>query len=200
MRRGYAIVWILVVIAILTTVAALAASSLAVDTRYAAMEQTAQLLDDLSVAINTFETNVNQANGAKNNFPGRLSELTNQVRSGQLTTCSGAGAQVMTAHDSSDWAGSGPFFTKFEIDSNGAITPLGRIKDTLQRAGGTNPGTNPIFLVIPYVSASDARILNQIVDAGVNDGGTGDTVQFDSTQADTVTVFYRVTPRQNNKC
>src|SRR4029077_10309661 len=124
-------------------------------------------------------------------FPGRVSELSIPITVTSPNSCGDA----MDKNAPANWTTAGPFIPFF-ADTNGVVTPLGRLQDVIERV--TPPASNPLVIRIPGVSADLVRLLDEVIDDG--DGGAAGKVFFGAPVNDTMSVLYQVTPRQNKKC
>jgi type II secretory pathway pseudopilin PulG len=172
-RSGYALVWVIVMTAVIAALVAAVAPSLAiVDQRSRAM-RTAASLKAISNAYIVFGPLVG-------NFPGNISMLTNAITTGHRNTC----RNTMTATNVSVWPTSAPY-SAFYTPATGLWTDLGRLRDSIPAR--TAPGSTPIFAEIPGVTAADAAMFDLVVD-----NGTGDTVTYAAPVNDTTTIRYRL--------
>lgn len=172
-RSGYALVWVIVMTAIIAALVAAVAPSLVVVNQRSRAIRTATVLRAISDAYLTFGLEVG-------NFPGSISMLTNAITTSSQNSCGSA----MTATNVSTWPTGAPY-TPFYTPATGLWTDLGRIRDSIPAR--TPPGSAPVFAEIPGVSAADAAMFALVVD-----NGTGDTVTFASPINDTTTIRYRL--------
>jgi type II secretory pathway pseudopilin PulG len=172
-RSGYALVWVIVLTAIIAALAAAVAPSLVVVNERSRAVRTAKVLKAISDAYLEFGVDVG-------NFPGELSMLSNAITTSGRNSCRSA----MTAANVAGWATKAPY-TAFYTPTSGLWTDIGRLRDSIPAR--TAPGATPVFAEIPGVSAADAAIFDLVVDNGV-----GDTVTYIAPVNDTTTVRYRL--------
>jgi type II secretory pathway pseudopilin PulG len=180
-RSGWALVWIILTLAIIAVLFAAAAPMLVtLDDRARAQNAAAQLRI-IAAGFDNFGPVVG-------NYPGRVSQLTNLITTSDKNSCSG----VMTSSNVSNWSSNAPYGSIYTTPG-GTWTDIGRIRDSVPaRPGpppGTMPGSTPIYVEIPGVSGNVAAILDLLVDHGI--AGT-DTVTFAAPVNDTTTIRYRV--------
>jgi type II secretory pathway pseudopilin PulG len=170
--RGYALLWVLVMVAILAALAASASPYLrtGVDvTRYDTMRS---ILAQIGQGLVNFETAVQDGQSKSvHNYPGAFSQLSNPITTGNHNTCNTAMTIAVpnkgNTSDSITWIAVGPFVS-FTIPTNGLVTPLGRMRDSIPYRG-TVGGTLPIYMEIPAVTGEDANGFDTYIDAGVGD-------------------------------
>jgi hypothetical protein len=189
-RRGSALLWVIVFVAVVTAIAASAAPYLAGDYDRTRVDSTARILRDLGVAINNMEAGV----GRK--FPGRPSQVTNALTAAGNYRIMSCWNNTYSGADSTTWTTVAPF-AAFYVPTNGLWTPLGRIRDSVENRAG-NQNSAFIWLDIPAVPGELALMLDLSVDGAI--GNTTDTVQYNAPVNDTTTVRYRVTPRELGRC
>lgn len=189
--RGFAMAWLLMLTAVVALLAAAITPSVITSIDHAKVISTAQTLTLIDSAINAFEPIVKTGGGNTQQFPGRVSELSIPITAASKNSCGNA----MNANAAAKWATAGPFIPFF-ADTNGLVTPIGRLQDVIERV--TPPASNPLIIRIPGVSADLVRLLDDVIDDG--DGGAAGKVFFLAPVNDTTSVLYHVTPRQNNKC
>jgi len=189
-RRGTALLWVIVTVAVVAAMAASATPYLKADFDRRAVDSTARILHDLGVAINAMEL------GVARKFPGRPSQLTNPLTTAGNYRIMSCWNNTYSGADSTTWSTVAPFFDAY-VPTNGLWTPIGRLRDSVEnRAGSQN--TAFIWLDIPGVPGELAQMLDLSVD-GVIDN-LNDTIQYNTPVNDTTTVRYRVTPRELGRC
>jgi type II secretory pathway pseudopilin PulG len=175
-RRGFALMYVLLALAVAATVAAVAAPSLIGARDRARVLESAKRLSAISAGIRQFAAVVGH-------YPGTVSELTIPITTASTNSC----GQPMSGSPNGDvasWA-AGMAYSPYYADDNGPWTPIGRIKNAIP----TRPqgGKNPLFIDVDGVSATDAALLATLVD-----GLTGDTVTaLHAPVNDTTTIRYR---------
>jgi type II secretory pathway pseudopilin PulG len=172
-RRGYALVWVIVMTAIIAALAAAVAPSLVVVNQRSRAIRTAAVLKTISDAYLTFGLQVG-------NFPGSLSMLTIAITTSNRNSCRNS----MTVSNVLAWRAKAPY-TAFYTPVTGLWTDLGRLRDSVPARSA--PGSTAVFAEIPGVSSADAAMFDLVVD-----NGTGDTVTFAAPVNDTTTIRYRL--------
>jgi len=184
-RRGYALPWIILTVAIIAALAAVVAPTLTT-------------LDDRTRALNSANRLKLIATGfvnfgiALNQYPGRVSQLALPLTTNDRNTC----GQSMSGGDVTNWTANAPFAPIYTA-TNGTWTDIGRIRDSVPFRSFP-PVKTPIYVELPGVSGEDAAMLKTVVD-----NGSGDTVSFAAAVNDTTTVRYRVVSSGviiNNRC
>ncbi len=192
-RPGYALLWVLVLIAILTALGAAVAPSLLTSNDYDRVSRTAATLKTISDGVRNFNTVVKR-NGGTRQAPGFYSQLTGLIANGDPTSCHVAGQQTMNAADVTSWVANAPF-VPFLFPTDGLETPLGHIRDSVPDRTADKTTSGYFWVEIPGASGQDAYLLDQFVDGTGNAGaGTADTVQYNAPIGDTTTIRYRITP------
>ena len=184
-RVGYALVWVILTIAIIAAPIATAAPTLATLNERSRAASTAVMLRALSTGFTQFGVLV----GA---YPGNVSELTNTLTTSNKNTCRGA----MTGSNVGNWPANAPY-VPFYVPTSGLWTELGRVRDSVP-ARPSSPGSAAIFVELPGVSGADAVMLDLLID-----NGTGDTVTYAAPVNDTTTIRYRMVSSSavsNNRC
>ena len=184
-RRGFALAWVILTLAIIAVLAAVAAPSLAtLDDRARALNAAAQLRSIASGFV---------AYGPLvGNYPGRVSAMTLPITTSSRNTC----GQSMSSSQVATWTTSAPY-APFYTPSSGLWTDVGRVRDSVPFRSFP-PVKTPIYVELPGVRAEDAAMLKLVVD-----NGTGDTVSFAPAVNDTTTVRYRLVSSgvvMNNRC
>lgn len=128
--------------------------------------QTADMLDDLNGAVQTFKLKV----GA---YPFRLSHLTRPVATTDTTSCSGISPTTRVLYTATqaniNWPTASPYFYR-TVSVEGLPTPIGVLTDTLRRS--TALGTaGRIDMTFTNVQYDDAVALNAVID-GIADANT----------------------------
>jgi type II secretory pathway pseudopilin PulG len=170
-RAGFALVWVIVTVAIVAALIAAAAPTLAVMNERERAERTAFQLKLITIGVWAFRERLNV-------YPGNLSQLTNAVTTASRNSCRG----TFTSGQVNDWADDATF-SLFYMPTNGLWTELGRIRDSIP----VRTANAAIYVEIPGVRSADAAMLNLLVD-----GGSGDTVTFAAPVNDTTTIRYRL--------
>jgi len=177
--------WVILTVAIIATLIAAAAPTLATMDERARAVSTANELKAIATGFVLFGPLV----GA---YPGNVSDLTNTLTLASWNTCHLA----MSASNVANWPTNAPY-VPFYTAASGNWTEMGRIRDSVPVR--PNPAARtPIFVEIPGASAADAAMLELVVD-----GATGDTVTFAAPVNDTTTIRYRVVSTGvvvNNRC
>ena len=188
-----AFIWVITTIAIIAALTAVAAPYLVAASDNARYAKTAATMRALAAGVVSFQTSVQDgAKSSVKNYPGRLSQLSNVIVTGDKNSCQGAMTTTIrnggNTSDSVSWVAAGPFIT-FMFPSIGLVTRIGTILDSIPNRGPT-PGTSPIYALISGVSATDAAQFDAYVDNGL---ATNDTViVLHPAVNDTTTISYRL--------
>lgn len=173
-RPAYALVWVIMTIAVVAALVAAAAPAIAVADERARAVRTAEQLRAIAFGVEQFETQVG-------NYPGSISQLTNALMPGQRNTCRGA----MTPANISKWSAGAPYVA-FYTAAGGNWTDIGRLRDSIP-VRASPAGKAPVYAEISGVSRADAAMLDRVVD-----DMSGDTVTYNPPVNDTTTVRYRL--------
>jgi hypothetical protein len=194
-RRGFAILWILIAIALAAILVAASSTYLDQLNDDTSIATTAAMLKQVAVAVDSF-TNVVK-DGGNHGLPGLFSQLTTPIVNGGPTSCT---TTTVTSNDVSSWATGGPYSNRL-MPTSGLNTPLGRIVDTAFRADTATArrtaNSQSYFIVIRKVDIKLARALDLYVD--VNAGSAADTVWYTPAAGasdSTVTLGYRSSSRR----
>jgi hypothetical protein len=185
--KGFAILWVIAMVAILAAIAATAAPYLQEINDNDRVAVTMTRLRVVGQGIINFGAVIRQGGNNTFVFPGKLSYLSNVINATNHTTCgSGAGNLLNGANSVNDWNTNGPF-VPFQIPPGGLWTPIGRVSDSIP----VRVANGAMFIEIPGVSMNDANLFNFFVD-----GATGDTVTIVHAaiagQPDTTTLRMRI--------
>lgn len=171
LRSGYALVWVIVMTAVIAALVAAVAPSLAISDQRSRAVRTAASLKAISNAYIFIGPLVQ-------NYPGKISLLTNAITTSNRNTCGGA----ITAVNVSLWPANAPYVV-FYTPATGLWTDLGRVRDSIP----IRTSAAAMFAEIPGVRAAEAAMLDLVVDAG-----SGDTVTYAPPVNDTTTIRYRL--------
>jgi hypothetical protein len=190
--KGFALLWVIVIVAILAAIAGTAAPYLQEINDMERAATTMVTLRQVGTGIVAFGGVIRRVStgGGPLTFPGKISYLTaapTPAVTADHNTCGSAGTGNQYSTTSvSDWGLNGPFVT-FQIPPGGRWTPIGRIRDSIN----VRTATGAMFMEIPGVEMLDATNFDSFVD-----NGTGDTVSILHGAAvgvaDTTTVRIRV--------
>lgn len=192
-RRGFALLWALMMIGLVAVIAAFAAPYLAQSADLARVQQSAEILAQVAEAVDSF-TLVVKRGGASFTTPNNLTELSSTI---PLNGTAGCTSQTYNSTAVTNWASTAPFGGQFVVPSNGLWTPLGRINVAPSRSpssiGTARTSQNdPYYIQIQGVDIALARELDVLVDT--LDSQTSGIVQYSNPAADnTTTVSYDVT-------
>jgi hypothetical protein len=178
-RSGYAMLWAIVLIAVVTTLFAVVAPQVAgVADRDRVLDTYAKLAA-IDTGVMTFGTVVKRVGTV---YPGHVHQLSDLVTTSDQVSCHN---NTMNANSITTWTAGGPFI-HFYAPSNGVFTPLGAINDSIE-----HPAANqPMYLRIPAVQSDLVTMMDQIVDNG--DGGVAGTIRFGTPAGDVVDLVYRI--------
>lgn len=141
-------------------------------------------LRELAAAVKAFRTTVG-------NYPGRISDLSNVIASGDLTAC-GAG-NTYGATNQAKWKNAAPYYPRV-TSRTGFLLPIGVANDALTRTSNVAPGR--LLVTVPNTKVDDARDLNSLIDGDadqVNETNTTGTVQWSTIPTNgVVTITYGI--------
>lgn len=186
---GYAIIWVVIALSVIATLAAASASSLVTINDVTRVNTTATMLKTVAAGIDSFNVDL----GAPRVTPNNLTLLTTAVVSGSRAGCSTAnyaGAHV------TQWTLHAPY-SPYVMPSTGLWTPIGQINNLPSRTAATagtqrTATSDPYFIQISNVDSTLAHMLDLVVD-GTSSGSAG-TVRYTASAADgTVLLSYLVT-------
>jgi len=182
---GYALVWVILAVAIVAALVATAMPTLVILDERSKAVRTAAQLKSISLGAILFGSLVG-------NYPGHVSQLTSAITTSDENTCE----RPMSAANVATWPTNAPYVT-FYLPATGLWTDLGRIRDSIPHRAFP-PVKTPLFAEIPGVSAAEAAMLDLVVD-----NGAGDTVTYAAPVNDTTTIVYRLISSAlviNNRC
>jgi type II secretory pathway pseudopilin PulG len=183
-RRGFALIWALVMIAILAAIAAAVVPVLGSIADQQRVTATLATLNSLDTAIIRFGLVVKRTGGVAV-YPGALHELSTVVLTTDQVSCQN---NAMAANGVTTWTTGGPFVTFF-VPPAGVTTPMGTITDVIPTRT-----QNAAFLInMPNVDFNLAQLLDLLVDGTtVNQGTTGRILWGAVSGTNTVTLQYSV--------
>jgi hypothetical protein len=188
---GVALLWAIMIIAMIAAIAAYAVPSLVQNDDVDRWSTTAQTVRSIKVGLDTFARAVQDGQKTSvHNLPGRFSLLANAIKTGDVNSCWNAMTIAIpskgTTSDSITWVASGPFIS-FYFPRGGLWTPIGTIVDSVPDRGST-PNTTPLYLLISGVRSADVSGFDQLID-----NGSGDTITtLHAAVNDTTTIRYRL--------
>lgn len=152
-RRGFTLVEVMVLVAIIGTLASVAVPNMVSYYDQKRIAAAAEALNVLSTSIIDFQSDVGR-------YPGQLTQLTTQILSSDQNSCGStfSGGQV------GNWRNRGPF-SIYPITSDGFLVKIGVADNELIRSG-----TSPVAILInvPDVKQQDADDLEDLVEPGDN--------------------------------
>ncbi len=184
-RRGFALMWSIVTIALIAALVAAVAPTLTQMVDVTRVETTADYLRDISVAVDSFNKTVKR--GASSfTTPRYVHLLDTIVVSGDSIGCVSNQTYNNTAVN--NWNTNGPFLP-FYFSPNGLETPLGHVSDSTSRTMGTlavrrTSQNDSLFIQIPNVYVGFARMMDLNVDGTADPNA--DTVRFTAPGADSL--------------
>jgi hypothetical protein len=184
-RSGSALLWAILLIAIIATVSAVTAPALLYGNDRQRVMDTYEMLEQVDSGIIAFEVVVKTgAAGTTVVFPGYLHQLSTNVLVGELNSC-GTGA-TMSNQARTVWSTRGPFITYY-APSSGLNTPMGVLNDRVEHASSGAA----MYIRIPAAEAALVTIMDQLVDGG--DGGAAGKILFGAaSNTGTVDLRYRI--------
>ncbi|MDB4875151.1 MAG: hypothetical protein JWM41_1597 [Gemmatimonadetes bacterium] len=179
-RRGYGLVWAVVVIAIVATIAAAAAPVIGSVVDQQRVSDTYATLRSVDSAIVKFGASVQRVGVV---YPLKIHSLSKLVLQTERISC---GTNTYNPNSQTTWTANGPFGT-FYADTSLA-TPLGTLDDSIEHA----TATSPIFIRIKAVDTALVNRMDRLVDAG--DGGAAGTIRYvlPAAGTETMDLVYRV--------
>lgn len=194
-RRGFALIWVLAITAIVSILLATAAPYLAESADRIAVERTSDILHLLASGVDSFNVIVKRG-GPSRTTPHVLSQLTTTA----VVSGGPAGCTTQTYNNTAAglWPTAAPY-TSIYVPVGGIWTPLGQVNDAPSRTPATEATTrtstsDPYYIQIPNVDYALAQMLDMYVDGTID--GAADTVRYNPAAADgTTLVSYLTTPR-----
>jgi hypothetical protein len=178
-RHGYALLWALVMMAVVSTVFAMVAPDVAgVNDRDRVLDTYATLaaIDSGVVRFGTVVKRVGTV------YPGDVHQLSALVTTADQVSCQN---NSMNPNSITTWTANGPFIA-FLAPPNGRFTPLGVINDSIEHTAANQP----MYLRMPAVPSDLVTLMDQVVDDG--DGGAAGTILFGTPAAGVVDLRYRI--------
>ena len=186
--RGFTLVEIVVMLAIVLVLASVIAPSLVAFADEQRAEQTASILADVATGL----VGANGFRAKLGSNAGRVSQLTNRPAANNAAIDDDSCGGVITGGEQGNWDNNSPF-VKFMIPRSGLVTPVGVAEDTLWRIPNNN--ANGILLVVfKAVDMRDILLMDAFIDAG--DGSGAGLIRWTTTPP--LVMYYVVTV--DNKC
>jgi prepilin-type N-terminal cleavage/methylation domain-containing protein len=161
-RRGFTLVEVLVVLALMVGLAALVAPGILGQIDRARVDSSVESLTTMANAIHTPGQGSSSFRGHVGVYPGQLSHLTSQITTGEANSC----GTLYTATDSGNWRG--PYLNRI-VPPAGLPLSAGTASDTLVRVPAIN-GSRPVLKVLVRgVTLDDARAIDTRHDGTVSD-------------------------------
>jgi type II secretory pathway pseudopilin PulG len=187
-RRGFTLVEIVVLLAIMLVMASVIAPSLIAYADQQRAQETAAILTDVRDGL----VGANGYRSVMGLNAGRVSQLTNKPTANNAAIDDDSCGAFLKAGDVSKWDPGAPY-APFTIPRNGLVTPIGVAEDTLWRVPNTN-ANGVLMVVFKTVDLRDVLLVDGVLDAG-NGSGAG-VIQWTTTPP--LVMYYRVTV--DNKC
>jgi prepilin-type N-terminal cleavage/methylation domain-containing protein len=187
-ERGFTLIEIVVMLAIMLVLASVIAPSLIAYADQQRAEETAAILTtvrDGLVGTNGFRSTI----GIN---AGRVSQLTTQPVANNAAQDDDSCGAFIKAADATQWTNNAPY-APFTIPRNGLVTPIGLAEDTLWRIPNTN-ANGVLMVVFKTVDLRDVLLVDGVVDAG--DGSGAGFIRWTTTPP--LVMYYLVTV--DNKC
>lgn len=195
-------IWVVVTLAVITTLAAAAAPYLYQLTDVRDVNQTAATLGALATGIDSFDVTVKRG-PTKYTTPHFLNMLTTTAPvAGDSAGCT-ITKQPYNSATANAWPTGAPY-VDFYVPVGGLWTPLGLVVDVPSRTAASlsslrTDDNDSLFIQIDEVDVRLARMLDLKVDGTLD--GTADTVRFDTPGSDSLTmVSYWVPLPHNPSC
>lgn len=164
-RSGFSLFETIVATGILAIIGAAILPSIAGYQKQQLIKQTAEELLTIGAAVQKFELNANV--GA---YPGKLSDLTNEINTGDATSCASR-SYANEGGSVADWRVGGPYLNRV-VPTTGLRLSIGVANNVLTRSSGNNI-VGFLLLTVPNFEYEDAIALNDVVD------GPGDVETVD---------------------
>lgn len=187
-ERGFTLVEIVVVLAIMLVMASVIAPSLIAYADQQRAETTAAILTDVGTGL----VGANGFRAKLGSNAGRVSQLTNRPTANNAAIDDDSCGGVITGGEQGNWDTNSPF-VKFMIPRSGLVTPIGVAEDTLWRVPNTN-ANGVLMVVFKTVDLRDVLLVDGVLDAG-NGSGAG-VIRWTTTPP--LVMYYLVTV--DNKC
>lgn len=158
-RRAFTLIEIVVILAVLVILAAIVTPNVVGILDKERVAAAAESLDNIVVAIDAFERDVNEP-------PRFLTQLQDSLVVGDQDACGG----TYSSGERADWAG--PYLTR-NVAPTGVPVAIGTVNNQVTDIAGINK----LVLLIPGVTEEDAISLNKLVDDD-GDNRTGGTVRW----------------------
>ncbi|HVX40451.1 MAG TPA: hypothetical protein VHB25_12845 [Gemmatimonadaceae bacterium] len=187
-RRGFAMLWAIVTVAVIAAIVAAAAPTLTQMVDTTRVTTTAEYLREIAIGVDSFNKNVKR--GAPSyTTPRYLHQLDTVVVAGDSIGCRSNQTNNNTAVN--NWIKFGPFLT-FYFSPNGLSTPLGQVHDSTSRTMGAlgqrrTSQNDSVFIQIDSVDVGLARMMDVNVDGTEN--ANADTVRYTAPGADSLVLL-----------
>jgi hypothetical protein len=178
-RLGYALVYVVVAVALVALLSVVLAPAAAGVADRAEAAKTYAQLGNLDSGIVKFGTLIKRVGTV---YPGAIHQLSNALTTSDSVSCQN---NVMNTNAIGLWNTNGAFSTQY-ITSAGLHTPIGTVNDQIEHASASAP----MYLRIPDVDTATLTRMDGLVDGG--DGGAAGTILYTITSSPTADLQYRV--------
>ena len=172
-RRAFTMITVIVMLGMVAVVAVIAIPLLVQANRFSRVQRTADFLERVRIAYHDpapLDDSVRAWRQRIPRSPGRISQLTNPIFSGDATnymdSCRG---NYLNAHATA-WTNFGPFATGVIDPAIGLVTPIGISNNDLVRNPPTGGGAGTLAIVFPNVDIADALLLDAVADTATGFG------------------------------
>lgn len=198
-RRGFALVWGIVTVAIIAALVGAVAPSLTQWVDTTRVTTTAGYLRSISIGVDSFNKTAKRG-GTSFLTPRYLHFLDTVLVVGDSVGC--VSNQTVNATAVTNWTTNGPYLS-FYFSRYGLDTPLGHISDSTSRTMATlavrrTSQNDSVFIQIPNVDVGLARMMDLDVDGTAN--ANGDTVRYTTPGADSLVLLSWWVPLFHTGC
>jgi hypothetical protein len=124
-----------------------------------------QRIESTATTLTTLATSIAKFRSTITDYPGRLSDLSTPILTGDATACNGVAPTTLVTYgatNSGRWTIYGPYYPK-SISRTGFPLPIGVANDQILRTSGIS-AAGQIVITVPNVTIDDARDLNTRMD------------------------------------